>query len=106
MTNHGHILATPEFAHSISKAISGNDLREIRECIHKGWALGNERSRGQIEALGQRRATSKGMGRTRQDKKTCLTPVFGFLYARTTAPLTPSLIIEGFLSDPQVPGTT
>jgi putative transposase len=47
-------------------AISGNDLREIRECTHKGWALGGERFREQIEALGQRRAASKGVGRPRK----------------------------------------
>lgn len=44
-------------------AISGNDLAEIRDCTHKGWALGDERFREQIEALGQRRAASKGAGR-------------------------------------------
>lgn len=49
-------------------AISSNDLREIRECTHKGWALGNERFREQVEALGERRATSKGVGRPRKDK--------------------------------------
>ncbi len=49
-------------------AIPGNDLREIRECTHKGWALGNERFREQVEALGQRRAVSKGVGRPRKDK--------------------------------------
>jgi len=44
-------------------AIADSDLGEIRECTHKGWALGNERFREQIEALGRRRATSKGVGR-------------------------------------------
>ncbi len=48
-------------------AISGNDLREIRECTHKGWALGGERFREQIEGLGQRRAASKGVGRPKKD---------------------------------------
>jgi len=47
--------------------ISGADLSEIRECTHKGWALGGERFREQIEALGQRRAASKGVGRPRKD---------------------------------------
>jgi putative transposase len=46
--------------------ISGADLSEIRECTHKGWALGGERFREQIEALGQRRAASKGVGRPRK----------------------------------------
>ena len=35
----------------------------------KGWALSNERFCEQIEALGQRRATSKGVGRPRKEKK-------------------------------------
>jgi putative transposase len=34
-------------------AISSNDLAEIRECTHKGWALGGERFREQVEAAGQ-----------------------------------------------------
>jgi hypothetical protein len=48
-------------------AISGNDLAEIRDCTHKGWALGDERFREQIEALGQRRAASKGVDRPRKE---------------------------------------
>ncbi len=48
-------------------AVSGNDLREIRECTHKGWALGGDRFRDQVEALAQRRAASKGVGRPRKD---------------------------------------
>ena len=48
-------------------AISGADLSEIRACTNKGWALGGERFREQIEALGQRRAASKGVGRPRKD---------------------------------------
>ena len=35
--------------------VSGADLAEIRDCTHKGWALGGERFREQVEALGQRR---------------------------------------------------
>jgi putative transposase len=50
-------------------AISDSDLMEIRECTHKGWALGNGRFRDQIEALGQRCATSKGVGRPRKEGK-------------------------------------
>lgn len=44
-------------------AIDRDDLAEIRDCTHKGWALGGERFRAEIEALGQRRAVSKGVGR-------------------------------------------
>jgi len=47
-------------------AVDQADLAEIRDCTHKGWALGNERFRDAIEALGQRRATSKGVGRPRK----------------------------------------
>jgi putative transposase len=47
-------------------AIDRGDLAEIRDCTHKGWALGGERFRAEIEALGQRRAASKGVGRPRK----------------------------------------
>ena len=46
--------------------ISGADLSEIRACTHKGWVLSSERFREQIEALGQRRAASQGVGRPRK----------------------------------------
>jgi putative transposase len=48
-------------------AIAGADLSEIRECAHKGWALGGERFRERIEAMGQRRAASKGVGSPRKE---------------------------------------
>jgi putative transposase len=48
-------------------AICSNDLREIRECTNKGWALGGEQFREQIEALVQRRAASKSVGRPKKD---------------------------------------
>lgn len=48
-------------------AISGVDLKAIRESTHKGWALGSDRFKAQIEALSQRRATSKGVGRPRKE---------------------------------------
>ena len=47
-------------------AIDRGDLAEIRDCMHKGWALGGGRFRAEIEALGQRRAASKGVGRPRK----------------------------------------
>jgi putative transposase len=55
------------YRHLFRGAISKNNLQEIRECTHKGWALGDERFREQIEAQGRRRATSKGVGRPRND---------------------------------------
>jgi len=45
-----------------ASAIDQGDLAEIRDCTHKGWALGGERFRAEIEALGQRQAASKGWG--------------------------------------------
>ena len=49
----------------VSAIDQGRILAEIRDCTHKGWALGSERFRDAIEALGQRRASSKGVGRPR-----------------------------------------
>jgi putative transposase len=46
--------------------ISDNDLAEIRKCTHKSWALGGEQFKKQIEVLGQRRTSSKGVGRPRK----------------------------------------
>lgn len=47
-------------------SIEINDLTQIRECTHKGWALGGTAFTEQIEALAQRRATSQGVGRPRK----------------------------------------
>ncbi len=47
-------------------AISGQDLTEIRESTHKGWALGSERFKMQVESLADRRSVSKGVGRPRK----------------------------------------
>jgi putative transposase len=49
-----------------ASAIDQGDVAEIRDCTHKGWALGGERFRVEVEALGQRRAASKGVGRPRK----------------------------------------
>ena len=51
-------------------AIDRGDLTAIRDCTHKGWALGGERFRAEIEALGMRRAASKGVGRPRMHDNT------------------------------------
>jgi putative transposase len=48
--------------------LSSADLAAIRECTHKGWALGSDRFKEQIEILGQRRAVSKGVGRPKNDR--------------------------------------
>ncbi len=50
------------------EVIPDEDLAEIRACSHKGWALGSERFKGEIEKRGQRRAVSKGVGRPRTRK--------------------------------------
>ncbi len=47
-------------------SIEQGDLAAIRECTHKGWALGGASFRAEIEALGQRRTVSKGVGRPRK----------------------------------------
>ena len=50
------------FANALSEAV----VNEIRGCTHKGWALGDERFRQEVESLGQRRAVSKGVGRPKR----------------------------------------
>ena len=50
-------------------AIAKDELQVIRESTHKGWALGGERFKTQIEALSGRQATSKGVGRPRKERK-------------------------------------
>ena len=46
--------------------LSTNDLVQIRECTHKGWALGSQRFIDEIEALSKRQAASKGIGRPKK----------------------------------------
>jgi putative transposase len=48
-------------------AIPKSDLEVIRDCTHKGWALGSSRFLARVEELGQRRAASKGVGRPRKE---------------------------------------
>ena len=48
-------------------AVSNDDLREIRECTHKGWALGSDRFKEQIERLTRRPTVSKGVERPRKE---------------------------------------
>jgi hypothetical protein len=56
-------------------AISRDHFREARKCLHRVWALRGERVRQQIEALGQRRAASKGVGRPEKRRISCLSPI-------------------------------
>lgn len=48
-------------------AVAKDELQAIRESTHKGWALGSEGFKVQIEALTGRQATSKGVGRPRKE---------------------------------------
>ena len=43
------------------------DLKAIRDSTHKGWALGDERFRAEIERLGERRAAPLQKGRPRKE---------------------------------------
>jgi putative transposase len=54
------------YAALFASVIDQGDVAAIRDCTHKGWALGGERFRAAVEALGQRRAASKGVGRPRK----------------------------------------
>ena len=47
--------------------LSTNDLVQIRECTHKGWALGSLRFIDEIEHLTNRQASSKGIGRPKKE---------------------------------------
>ena len=48
-------------------ALAGDDLKQIRESTHKGWALGSQRFVDEIERLGMRQAASKGIGRPKKE---------------------------------------
>lgn len=50
-------------------AIDPDDLAAIRNATHKGWALGDERFKRMIEALGERRAAPAPKGRPRKALK-------------------------------------
>ena len=47
-------------------AIDQGDLAAIRDCTHKGWALGGQRFQAEIEALGRLQSASRGVGRPRK----------------------------------------
>ena len=46
-------------------AIDVADLAQIRECTHKGWALGGEQFKVEIQKRTDRQSSSKGVGRPR-----------------------------------------
>jgi putative transposase len=46
--------------------LAADELRNIREASHKGWALGSERFRQEIEALSERRASPAARGRRKK----------------------------------------
>ncbi|MHB1053904.1 MAG: hypothetical protein ACYCZT_12680 [Thiobacillus sp.] len=54
----------------VAEALPGSSygfdaLGETGKSTHKGWALGRDRFKAQIERLTQRRTTSRGVGRPR-----------------------------------------
>lgn len=46
--------------------LNANDLTQIRENTHKGWALGSQKFIDEIEILSKRQAASKGVGRPKK----------------------------------------
>ena len=48
-------------------ALSIDDLKQIRESTHKGWALGSNQFIDLIEKFGKRQAVSKGIGRPKKE---------------------------------------
>ena len=46
-------------------AIATKELTLIRDCTHKGWALGSERFKVANEKVADRPVSSKGVGRPR-----------------------------------------
>ena len=56
------------FRDAFKAAVPKDDLTAIRDCTHKGWALGSERFTKKIEALTQRRSVSKGVGRPKKER--------------------------------------
>lgn len=46
--------------------LSNTDLKQIRENTHKGWALGSQHFKDEIEKMTNRQATSKGLGRPKK----------------------------------------
>ena len=49
-------------------AMTDTDLKTIRDSLHKGWALGDDRFREQIALLSERRAAPLRKGRPRKNK--------------------------------------
>ena len=46
-------------------AINKAYLAAIRDCTHKGWVLGSDKFKAQIDEMTQRQERSKGVGRPR-----------------------------------------
>ena len=49
-------------------AMKAADLKAIRESLHKGWALGDDRFREHIALLSERRAAPLRKGRPKKNK--------------------------------------
>ena len=51
---------------ALFKAVIGkSELAQIRDCTHKGWALGGDNFKQEIETQTHRQSSSKGVGRPR-----------------------------------------
>jgi len=47
--------------------IASDDLEKIRDCTHKGWALGGAKFQERLKQLCQRPTSSKGVGRPKRE---------------------------------------
>ena len=49
-------------------AMKETNLKAIRDSLHQGWALGDDRFRDEIALLSERRAAPLGKGRPKKNK--------------------------------------
>jgi putative transposase len=55
------------YQHLFKSAISSADLNQIRDNTPKGWVLGSQRFKYEVELLCKRQAVSKGLGRPKKE---------------------------------------
>ena len=58
----------PAYRRLFRAAMKEADLKAIRDSLHKGWALGDDRFLEQIALLSERRAAPLRKGRPRKNK--------------------------------------
>ena len=56
------------YRHLFRVAMKEANLKAIRDSLHQGWALGDDRFREQIVRLSERRAAPLSKGRPRKNK--------------------------------------